>query len=194
MLYQLLRDMLDILRLRYKHPAEYRYTLPTMAAVLLLIGLVNAAGMSPMLGNSPGVVAFAVALTVLKWLLLSRVMRNMLGYYGTNNAERLPLQGFVLASEALVVPALAMFYLPALGFIALFWQVWTFWVQAIGFIKMGQVSGMRVMLGYLVYVLLLMVAGALLLALFGQLGLMDLQSISEQMNTMMNEAAAEAQP
>ncbi len=190
MLYQLLRDMFDILRLRYKHPTEYRYTLPTMVAVLLLIGLVNAAGMSPMFGNSPGVVAFAVALTVLKWLLLSQVMRAMLGYYGS---ERLPLQGFVLASEALVVPALAMFYLPALGFIALFWQVWTFWVQAIGLIKMGQVSGMQVMLGYLVYVLLLMVAGALLLALFGQLGLMDLQSISEQMNTMMNEAAAEAQ-
>ena len=190
MLYHLLRDMWDILRLRYKHPTEYRYTLPTMVAVLLLIGLVNAAGMSPMFGNSPGVVAFAVALTVLKWLLLSQVMRAMLGYYGS---ERLPLQGFVLASEALVVPALAMFYLPALGFIALFWQVWTFWVQAIGLIKMGQVSGMQVMLGYLVYVLLLMVAGALLLALFGQLGLMDLQSISEQMNTMMNEAAAEAQ-
>ena len=190
MLYHLLRDMWDILRLRYKHPTEYRYTLPTMVAVLLLIGLVNAAGMSPMFGNSPGVVAFAVALTVLKWLLLSQVMRAMLGYYGS---ERLPLQGFVLASEALVVPALAMFYLPALGFIALFWQVWTFWVQAIGLIKMGQVSGMQVMLGYLVYVLLLMVAGALLLALFGQLGLMDLQSISEQKNTMMNEAAAEAQ-
>ncbi|MDO5638678.1 MAG: hypothetical protein Q4G28_02300 [Neisseria sp.] len=190
MLIQLLRDMWDILRLRYKHPADYRYTLPTIAAVLLLIGLVNAAGMAPVFGNSAGVIAFAVALTALKWLLLGHVMRTTLGYYG---AERLPLWGFVLASEALVVPALAMFYLPALGFIALFWQVWIFWVQAIGFIKMGQVSGLRVMLGYVVYLLLLMVAGALLLTLFGQLGLMDLQGISEQMNSMMNEAAAEAQ-
>ena len=188
MLYHLLRDMWDILRLRYKHPAEYRYTLPTIAAVLLLIGLVNAAGMAPVFGKSAGMIAFAVLLTVVKWLLLGYVMRATLSYFGS---ERLPLWGFILASEALVIPALAMFYLPALGFVGLFWQVWTFWVQAIGLMKMGRVSGMRVILGYVVYALLLMVVGALLLAAFGQLGLIDLQALADQMNTIMNESGAQ---
>ncbi|UOO82324.1 hypothetical protein LVJ83_02275 [Uruburuella testudinis] len=183
MLYHLLRDMLDVLRLRYQQPDHYRYTPPAVIAVLVLIGLVNAAGMSPMFGNSIGTIAFAILLTVVKWLLLGHVMRTMLHYYG---APKLPLWGFILVSEALVIPALAMFYLPSLAFVGVFWQVWTFWVQAIGLMKMGNVSALRILLGYVVYVLLLMVAGALLLALFGQLGLMDLQSISEQMNSMVN--------
>lgn len=184
MLIQLLRDMWDILRLRYKAPQDYRYTLPAILAVLLLIGLVNAASMSPLFGNSSGAILFAVVLTFLKWLVLSVVMRGVLHYYG---APKMPLGGFTLASEALLIPALAVIYVPALGFIGIFWQVWTFWVQAIGYMKMGQVSGWRVLLGYAAYLVVLMLAGTLLMMAFGQLGLLDLQNLNEQMNTMMNE-------
>ena len=183
MLYQFLRDMLDVLRLRYKAPDDYRYTTPVILAVLLLIGLVNAASMSPLFGKSAGAVAFAVALTFLKWLILGRVMRGVLQYYG---APRLPLWGFVLVSEALIIPALAMLYAPVLALLGLFWQVWTFWVQAIGFMKMSGQSLWKVLLGYAAYLVVLMLAGSLLMMLFGAMGWLDLQSISEQVNGMMN--------
>jgi len=42
MLYDFLKDMWDILRLRYKNPADYFYTLPVILAILLLLGMVNA--------------------------------------------------------------------------------------------------------------------------------------------------------
>lgn len=43
MLYSFLTDMWDILRLRYKNPADYFYTLPVILAILLLLGMINAA-------------------------------------------------------------------------------------------------------------------------------------------------------
>ena len=43
MLYDFLKDMWDILRLRYKNPADYFYTLPVILAILLLLGMINAA-------------------------------------------------------------------------------------------------------------------------------------------------------
>ena len=175
--------LLDVLRLRYKAPDDYRYTTPVILAVLLLIGLVNAASMSPLFGKSAGAVAFAVALTFIKWLILGRVMRGVLQYYG---APRLPLWGFVLVSEALIIPALAMLYAPVLALLGLFWQVWTFWVQAIGFMKMSGQSMWKVLLGYAAYLVVLMLAGSLLMMLFGAMGWLDLQSISEQVNGMMN--------
>ncbi|MDO1509392.1 MULTISPECIES: hypothetical protein [unclassified Neisseria] len=181
MLYQLLRDMWDILRLRYRSPTEYLYTLPVLSAVLLLIGLVNAAGMSQLFGKSTAAIIFSVLLSIFKWLLLSRAMSGVLHYYGS---PKLPFLGFVLATEALVIPALLVFYVPALGSIGIFWQVWTFWVQAIGFMKMGQQSAWKVLLGYIVYLVALMFFGSLLILLFTQMGWMDLQSINEQANAI----------
>ncbi|MCP1771404.1 hypothetical protein J2T38_000196 [Neisseria perflava] len=109
--------MLDILRLRYRHPAAYRYTLPVILAVLLLLGVINAASMSPLFGSSPAAVAFCILLTAVKWLVLGRAMRAVLHYYG---APELPLWGFVLSSEALAIPMLVVLYIPQLSFIGMF--------------------------------------------------------------------------
>ena len=92
----------------------------------------------------------------------------------------------MLVSEALIIPALAMLYAPVLALLGLFWQVWTFWVQAIGFMKMSGQSLWKVLLGYAAYLVVLMLAGSLLMMLFGAMGWLDLQSISEQVNGMMN--------
>ena len=60
MLYDFLKDMWDILRLRYKNPADYFYTLPVILAILLLLGMINAADMSTLLGVSTATVVFGV--------------------------------------------------------------------------------------------------------------------------------------
>ena len=72
MLYHFLKNMLDILRLRYKHPAEYTYPLPVILAVLLLLGMINAAAMSALFGKDAAAVVFSILLTAVKWLILSR--------------------------------------------------------------------------------------------------------------------------
>lgn len=177
MLYHFLRDMWDILRLRYKHPADYRYTLPVCAAVLLLLGLVNAAATAPVFGKSPAAVVFAVLLTVLKCGVLSTVMSRTLL---RDTLPKLPLWGFILASEALSVPLLALFYIPSLAAAGLFWQIWIFWVQALGLIKMSAQPGWRVMLGYLAYAVSTVLAGSVLMMVFAQAGWLDLAALSEQ--------------
>lgn len=108
MLYSFLIDMWDILRLRYKNPADYFYTLPVILAILLLLGMINAADMSTLLDVSTAVFVFAVMVTVIKWLILSRVMRYVLS---RNGELRSPLWGFILASEALMIPTLLVFYI-----------------------------------------------------------------------------------
>ena len=64
--------------------------------------------MSILLDVSTAVFVFAVMVTVIKWLILSRVMRHVLS---RNGAPRLPLWGFILASEALMIPTLLVFYI-----------------------------------------------------------------------------------
>ncbi|WP_245911215.1 hypothetical protein [Neisseria iguanae] len=175
--------MLNILRLRYRAPMEYLYTLPVITAVLLLLGVINAASMSSLFGQHPAAIMFAVLLTVVKWLVLSRAMRAVIHYYG--GAPRLPLWGFTLASEALGIPILALFYVPQLASVALFYQVWIFWVQAIGFMKMGNISGWKIMLGYALYLLGTLATGSVLLILFIQAGWMDADMLNQQLQTIM---------
>lgn len=182
MLYRFLQDMLDILRLRYRDPAHYRYPLGVVAAIILLLGVINAAGMSALFGGSDAAIYFAVILTAVKWLVLSRSMRAVLHYYG---APQLPLWGFTLASEALNIPMLAVFYVPQMATVGLFWQVWIFWVQAIGFMKMGNVAGWKVMLGYLLYFVGTLIVGSIVLMLFVQAGWMDADALNRQLQTIM---------
>ena len=113
MLYVFVRDMWDVLRLRYRSPETYLYSPLVMAAVLLLLGVVNAASMSPLFGSGAAAVCLSVILVIVKWLVLSRSMRKVLHYYG---APRLPLWGFILVSEALLLPLLLVLYVPALAF------------------------------------------------------------------------------
>ncbi|QEY25901.1 hypothetical protein [Neisseria zalophi] len=182
MLYQLLRDMLDLLRLRYKAPTEYRYTLIVYIAVLLLLGFVNAASMAPIFGKSSAAVVFAVLLTVLKYLILTRAMGGVLHYYG---APQISWRGFILATEALTAPLLILFYIPALATFGLFWQIWVFWVQVIGLIKLSGRTGWQTLLGYIVYFIATILIGGLLMGAFVGTGLFDLDTISQQAQTIL---------
>ncbi|MCS4533302.1 hypothetical protein [Neisseria montereyensis] len=182
MLYQLLRDMLDLLRLRYKAPTEYRYTLIVYIAVLLLLGFVNAASMAPIFGQSTAAVVFAVLLTVLKYLILTRAMGGILHYYG---APKISWRGFILATEALTAPLLILFYIPALATAGLFWQIWVFWVQVIGLIKLSGRTGWQTLIGYFVYFIGTILVGGLLMGAFVGAGFFDLDTISQQAQTIL---------
>lgn len=185
MLYQFMRDMWAVLRLRYKKPEEYRYSLPVNLAVLLLIGIVNAAASSPLFGKSTPLVVFAVLLTVLKCAVLSRVMSAVLR---RPESPALPFWGFVLVTESLSVPLLLLFYFPSLAGVGLFWQIWIFWVQIIGFIQISGQKGGKVAIGYVAYAFTTLIGGTLLILLFAQAGWLDVQQLAEQFNDMLNNS------
>ncbi|STZ75732.1 hypothetical protein [Bergeriella denitrificans] len=185
MLDQFLKDMWDILRLRYRNPEEYRYSPAVAAAVVLLLGVINAAGMSALFGNSTAAIVFAVLLTALKWRVLAHMMRAVLRRSGAGD---LPLVWFTLLSEALMIPMLLVMYVPQLSPVGLFWQVWTFWVQAIGFMKMGNVSGWKVMLGYIAYFIGTLLAGTVLLLAFVQFGWLDAELLNQRLESIMGAA------
>ena len=182
MLYDFLKDMWDILRLRYKNPADYFYTLSVILAILLLLGMINAADMSPLLGVSTAAVVFGVLVTVIRWLILSRVMRYVLSI---NGAPRLPLWGFILASEALMIPALLMFYIPQITPLLMFWKTWAFGAQAVGLMKMGQVKVWTVFKGYLLYFCCMVVIIGIFIQLFTLAGWFDKATLMQNFNALM---------
>ncbi|MDO5073955.1 MAG: hypothetical protein Q4D63_06095 [Neisseria animaloris] len=172
MLYRFVCDAADTLRLRYRAAEEYRYSRAVFIGVLLLLGLVNAAGLSPLFGNTSGVIAMAVCFAAAKWAVLSAVMQRRLN---------IPAAGFVLATEALYVPTLLVFYLPQLAFAAALWQLWTFAVQLIGLMRLSGKSGGQVVIAYIIYLLCLLAAGMAITLLFSLSGLIDVQTLHEQM-------------
>ena len=181
MLYDFLKDMWDILRLRYKNPADYFYTLPVILAILLLLGMINAADMSTLLGVSTAAAVFGVLVTVIKWLILSRVMRYVLS---GNGAPRLPLWGFILASEALMIPELLVFYVPQITPLLMFWKTWVFWVQAVGLMQMGQVKVWTVFKGYLLYFCCMVLIIGILIQLFTLAGWFDKATLMQNFNAL----------
>lgn len=183
MLYQFFQDMLDILRLRYRHPATYLYTLPVVLAIIVVLGAINAVSMSPLLGNSSAAIFFAILLTLLKWVILSRSMRKVVSYYSQNS---LPFAGFTLLSEALMIPMVLLFYVPKLAMLGLFYQLWIFSVQVIGFTKMGQVSAWKIAIGYILYSVITLIIGTLLLSLFMMAGWFDADVINQQLQNIMS--------
>ena len=182
MLYVFLKDMWDILRLRYKNPADYFYTLPVILAILLLLGMINAADMSPLLGVSTAAVVFGVLVTIIRWLILSRVMRYVLSI---NGAPRLSLWGFILASEALMIPALLVFYIPQITPLLMFWKTWAFGAQAVGWMKMGQVKVWTVFKGYLLYFCCMVVIIGIFIQLFTMAGWFDKATLMQNFNALM---------
>jgi len=182
MLYVFLKDMWDILRLRYKNPADYFYTLPVILAILLLLGMINAADMSPLLGVSTAAVVFGVLVTVIKWLILSRVMRYVLSI---NGAPRLPLWGFILASEALMIPTLLVFYIPQSAPLLMVWKTWAFWTQAVGLMRIGQVKVWAVLKGYFLSFCCFVVISGILLNLFTLAGWLDKATLMHNFEALM---------
>lgn len=180
----LLRDMGNVLRLRY-HPIEhYRYGLPVFLVVILGVGVANAVMLRPMFGYSDGILAFAIVFGVLKWLLLTRATTGILHYFGS---PRIPFLGYALMTEALILPILLLPYFPELTLFFSIWQMWIFWVQLLGFALISQQAIWRVLVAYVVYGLLLFVFALIFLFLFHTAGWLDLKEMNEHLQQFMQQ-------
>lgn len=184
MLSKLLSDALQALLFRYFQPEHYRYSPFAVLGVLLLLGLVNAVAMTPLLGNSTPAILLAILLTLVKWYVLATVMGRWLVRSGE---APLNLWGYTLATEALAIPSLLVFYQPSLALLGMLWQMWTFLAQAIGFIRLGRATGGRVMLGYVGYFVGTMLVGSLVVMMFAQTGALDLQEIHAKIQQILTQ-------
>lgn len=184
MLYNLFRDACHIVCLRFERPEHYRYSAPASIAVLLLLGIIKAVGMSPIFGNSPAAVALSMLIALIQCLALAAGMRLALSKKMPQNVS---WWGFVLASESLIFPALIAVYVPQLAVLVGLWNIWILWVQIAGFVRLSQQSIGRVMLGYLYYFLLGMLAGSAVLVLFDSSGWIDMQAVMENFQNLLQQ-------
>ncbi len=108
-------------------------------------------------------------------------MRKVLHYYG---APRLPLWGFILVSEALLLPLLLVLYVPALAVFALLWQAWVFVVQVRGLMWMGNATVGRVLVGYVLYGIGVLCVGTVILMLFIAAGWLDMETLNQNLQAL----------
>lgn len=184
MLSKLLNDALQTLLFRYFEPEHYRYSLFAVCGVLLLLGLVSAAAMTPLLGKDNPAILLAILMTVVKWYVLAKVMERWLIHSGSKPLDFL---GYTLATEALAIPSLFVFYQPSLAFFGMLWQIWTFLAQAIGFIRLSHATSGRVILGYMVFFVMTMLVNSILVIVFIQAGALDLQEIHTRIQQIFSQ-------
>lgn len=175
---QFFSDAGQVLRLRFREAGEYHYPLPLCLAVLAAVGAVQTPIFVPMFGSGNATLAFIMLLSLLRCVLLARTMSAVLAYFG---GTRLPLFGYSVLTEALILPIVLVFYLPQTAPVWVFWLSWIFWVQCIGFYHIGKQGAGKVLLGYLAYFVVAMIAGTLLLSLFIMAGWFDLAVLEENM-------------
>ena len=175
---QFFSDAGQVLRLRFREAGEYRYPLPLCLAVLAAVGAVQTPAAVPFFGSGHATLAFIMLLSLLRCVLLARAMSAVLAYFG---GTRLPLFGYSVLTEALILPSVLVFYLPQTAPVWLFWSAWIFWVQCIGFYHIGKQGAGKVLLGYLAYFVATMMVGALLLSLFIMAGWFDLAVLQENL-------------
>ena len=97
---------------------------------------------------------------------------------------RLPLWGFILVSEALLLPLLLVLYVPALAAFALLWQAWVFVVQVRGLMWMGNATVGRVLVGYLLYGIGVLCVGTVILMLFIAAGWLDMETLNQNLQAL----------
>lgn len=178
-MYSLFLDAWAALRLRFAPADHYRYPVVVVAVALLTTGAVNAAAAAPLFGNNSGNLLFFLALSVLKWGVLSISMSVVLHYFG---APKMRLFGFIAMTEFLLVPSVAVLYHPqSLGMLGMIWQSWILVVQMIGLARLSGLPAYRVLLGYAAYLGAILLLGGLMAALFHATGLLDLNAMMAAM-------------
>ncbi|KDN12254.1 hypothetical protein BGI40_02305 [Snodgrassella communis] len=188
-MYQFFLDAWAALRLRFYPKTHYHYSLLIIVPVLLALGLINMANMSQILGQQIGITVFILALTVLRWGILSKTMQVILGYYNKQPGQ---WYGYVLVTEALILPTIAMLYWPqALAMPGSFWLIWTMVVQAFGFVRISQQNIFKVALAYIIYFIVTSLAGGMLLFIFSTMGWLDINSMAQAFQQMLTIPAAE---
>lgn len=184
-MYEFLVDMWAVLRLKFYPKAHYRYPLIIIVLVLLTLGLINAASMPPLFdGYQAGVIGFSIALTTLRWLILSLIMKRFLS---PANSSLLEWKGFILVTEALMMPLVVLFYWPeAMAIPGFLWLGWIMLVQLLGLVQISQQKLSKVIIAYIVYFLCASMAGTVLLFIFFSMDWLNMENMIKAMEQMMD--------
>ena len=174
-MYQFLVDAWTALRLKFYPITHYRYPLSITILVLFTLGLINTASTSSLLiGSQVGLISFFFALTVVRWLILCLVMKVFL-----SPANSSPMQwcGYVLVTEALMMPLLALIYWPEIMVMPSFlWLSWIMLVQFVGFIQISKHKPGKIILAYIVYFLVAGIAGVIILGIFYSMNWLSIEA------------------
>ncbi|XXQ67529.1 hypothetical protein ACKLNO_07815 [Neisseriaceae bacterium B1] len=182
-LWDLWRDAVNALRFRFQAAHDYRYGGMVFLVVALAIGVSNAVALLPALGQTAAVFMFGIVIGLGRWLILTRAMTSVLHYFG---APKIAFLGYTLATEALVLPNILLFYMPELASLLMFWNVWVFWAQLAGFRELsGGASGRALVCAYMAYFVGTGVFMGVMLALFTLGGWLNPQELGESLKTYM---------
>ena len=161
--------------LRFRPARFYAYGLPVFVLVWAAVGVVNAVALKPFLGASDAAIAFGFLTAVTRFLVLTRVFWDMLR---ASNGERVPFWGYVLATEALVIPTLfALPYPETRSWVGL-WHTWCFWAQFAGAVAISGQRPLRVAGAYLVYWLVSSLLLFVFLVMLVSSGWLDAQELN----------------
>lgn len=177
-----IKDMADVLRLRYQPIDHYRYGLPIFVMVMLTVGVANALILQPIFGGGQSILAFAIVFALLKWLLLTRATTAVLHYFGS---PRIPFLGYTLLTEALTIPMIFLPILPEMAIVFQIWNMWIFWVQLLGFAQISEQSMAKVLVAYVVYIILVFIFTIIMLQLFHLGGWLDLAVLQNNMREFL---------
>lgn len=176
-LWDLWRDAANVLRFRFQAAHEYRYGGAVFLVVALAIGVSNAVALLPMLGQTLAVFMFGIVIGIGRWLILTRAMTSVLHYFG---APKIAFLGYTLATEALILPNILLFYIKELAPILMFWNIWIFWAQLAGFKVLSDgASGRALLCAYIVYFIGMGIFMGVMLALFTLGGWLNPQDLGE---------------
>lgn len=184
-LWDLWRDAANVLRFRFQAATHYRYGIAVFLITALAIAVSHAVSLLPIFGQTTAIFMFGMVIGLGRWLLLTRVMTTVLHYFG---APRIPFLGYTLATEALVLPNIVLFYEPQLAPVLMFWNIWTFWAQLAGFSALsGGASGRALLCAYAAYFVAVAIFSGVIFALFSSAGWLDAQSIGAALKTYMEQ-------
>lgn len=200
---QFFRDMLDVLRLRFRPLETYQYTLAVYVVILLLCGISSAAVMQWGFDAEPkyplkftsqaALLVFSVCLVVVQWASLGWLLPKFLKHFGGHDVR---LYGYLLVTQAFGMFAVVFLYLPKeMLLLASIWQMWTLWVQLYGlfYIAAPEINGWKVLLSYVLAYMIFSFVMVLVGSVFLMTGQIDDTVLQQEMQRMMQEQQQQLQ-
>ena len=195
---QLLSDMWDTLRLRYRPFETYQFPAWVYVVVTVVCGIsmaavsqFNASAQPEMVlpfTNQVSMVVYYVCVTAGQWWCLSFVLPKLLKQFG---AEVPNLWGYMLVTQAFTMFTIAYTYLPKeLMIVGSFFGIWTFWVQIFGLFNVAGrlISPWKVLLAYVLTWIAFFIAFLVISVGFTLTGQIDVKKLEENYQHIMQEA------
>lgn len=182
----LFKQALNTLRQRYQPTTAYRYTPAVYLFIALAISVIQANDTILLLGAAtPAIITLGIIAGLANWLILAYSMSKVFTYFGI---KPISLYGYTLATKALVLPNLLLFYFPNLASLLMFWNIWAFWTQMVGFKVLSEQERIKpIVYGYLLYLIYSIAILFLCTLFFHTIGWLDLQHFTNIFTTQENQ-------